>query len=130
MNSALPKYIHALLALFLLAAAAAPACAGLENCSMPCCRPPASHAGDAAHSGPCRTGTEDAPAGVGADCRFEPHQVALPSGSDAGPIFAAAAAALVPDKPIRLCAASPAARRADSSPPDTPLYLRLQALLI
>lgn len=133
MKSACAKCIHVLLALLILAAAVAPACAGSENCSMPCCRhkvPPVSHPTDAAPAKPCCTQTADAPAGIGSGCRFDQHNLALPSGADGGPILAAAVAAVVLEKPMLLCVSAPTARLIDSSPPETPLYLRLQALLI
>jgi hypothetical protein len=132
MKSAGAKCIHVLLALLILAAAVAPACAGSENCSMPCCRhkaQPVSHQADAAHATPCCT-QADTSAGIGSGCRFDQHYLALPSGGETGPIIAAVVAAVVLENPMRRCASTPAARCVDSSPPDTPLYLRLQALLI
>ena len=134
MKSAGAKCIHVLLALLILAAAVAPACAGTENCSMPCCRhkaKPVSHRTDAAHAKPCCTPPADASADIGSGCRFDQHKLALPSsGSEAGPVIAAAVGAAVLEKPMLLCVSAPSARLIDSIPPDTPLYLRLQALLI
>lgn len=134
MKSAGAKCIHVLLALLILAAAVAPACAGSENCGMPCCRhkaKPVSHRADAAHAKPCCPQTADSAADFGSGCRFDQHKLALPSsGSETGPVIAAAVAAAVPEKPMLLCVSAPSARLIDSSPPGTPLYLRLQALLI
>jgi hypothetical protein len=129
MKSAGAKCIQVLLTLLILAAAVAPACAGAENCSMPCCRhkaQPVSHQTDAA---PCCT-QADASAGVGSGCRFDQHKLALPAGGENGPIIASATVAVVLENPMRSSASTPAARCVDSSPPDTPLYLRLQTLLI
>ena len=133
MKSIAAQCTHIVLALFILAAAVTPACAGGDNCSMPCCRhktKPDSHQTDAAHSKPCCTQTADASAGTGSGCRFDQHNLALPSGGESGPINAAAVAAAVLEKPMLLCVSAPSARLIDSIPPDTPLYLRLQALLI
>jgi hypothetical protein len=133
MKSAGAKCIHVLLALLILAAAVAPACAGSENCSMPCCRhkaQPVSHQPDAAHAKPCCTPVAEASPGIGSGCRFDQHKLALPSGGENGPIIASATVVVVLENPMRRCASTPAARCVDSSPPDTPLYLRLQALLI
>jgi len=132
MKSAGAKSIHVLLALLILAAAVAPACAGSENCSMPCCRhkaQPVSHQADAAHATPCCT-QADTSAGIGSGCRFDQHNLALPAGGETGPVIAAVVAAVVLENPMRRCASTPAARCVDLSPPDTPLYLRLQTLLI
>jgi len=132
MKSAGAKSIHVLLALLILAAAVAPACAGSENCSMPCCRQkaqPVSHPPDAAHAKPCCT-QADTSAGIGSGCRFDQHNLALPAGGETGPVIAAVVAAVVLENPMRRCASTPAARCVDLSPPDTPLYLRLQTLLI
>jgi len=132
MKSAGAKCIHVLLALLILAAAVAPACAGSENCSMPCCRhkaQPISHQADAAHAAPCCT-QADTSAGIGSGCRFDQHNLALPAGGETGPVIAAVVAAVVLENPMRRCASTPAARCVDLSPPDTPLYLRLQTLLI
>jgi len=133
MKSIATQCIHIVLALFILAAAVTPACAGGDNCSMPCCRhktKPGSHQTDAAHSTPCCTQTADASAGTGSGCRFDQYNLALRSGGETGPIIAAALAAIVLENPKLSCTSTPAARCMDSSPPDTPLYLRLQALLI
>jgi hypothetical protein len=134
MKSAGAKCIHVILALLILASAVAPACAGSENCSMPCCRhkaKPVSHQTDAAHDKPCCPPTADAAVDIGSGCRFDQHKLALPSsGSEVGPIIAAAIAATVPENQRRSTAWTPAARCVDSSLPDTPLYLRLQTLLI
>jgi hypothetical protein len=100
---------------------------------MPCCQhkaKPVSHQTDAAHSKPCCTQTADASAGTGSGCQFDQHNLALPSGGETGPINAAAVAAVVLENPMLSCASTPAARCLDLSPPDTPLYLRLQVLLI
>jgi len=133
MKSVGAKCIHVLLALLILAAAMAPACAGSENCSMPCCRhkaQPVSHQPDAAHAKPCCTPVAEASPGIGSGCRFDQHKLALPSGGENGPIIASATVGVVLENPMRSSASTPAARCVDSSPPDTPLYLRLQTLLI
>jgi hypothetical protein len=133
MKSVGAKCIHVLLALLILAAAMAPACAGSENCSMPCCRhkaQPVSHQPDAAHAKPCCTPVAEASPGIGSGCRFDQHKLALPSGGENGPIIASATVVVVLENPMRSSASTPAARCVDSSPPDTPLYLRLQTLLI
>lgn len=133
MKSAGAKCFHVLLALFILAAAVVPACAGSENCSMPCCRhkaAPVSHQPNAAHSKPCCAQTTDASAGIGSGCRFDQHNLALPSGGENVPIIASAAVVVALENPMRSCTSTSAARCVDSSPPDTPLYLRHQTLLI
>jgi hypothetical protein len=133
MKSVGAKCIHVLLALLILAAAMAPACAGSENCSMPCCRhkaQPVSHQPDAAHAKPCCTPVAEASPGIGSGCRFDQHKLALPSGGENGPIIASATVVVVLENPMQSSASTPAARCVDSSPPDTPLYLRLQTLLI
>jgi len=133
MNSVITKCVHVLLALFILAAAVAPACAGSANCSMPCCRHPAqpvSQPWDAVHSKPCCTQPADAPAGIGSGCRFVQHNLALPSAGDTGPVLSAGVGAVAPENPIMWSGPMPSVRCIDSSPPDTPLYLRLRTLLI
>jgi hypothetical protein len=133
MKSAGAKCIHVLLALFILAAAVVPACAGSEDCSMPCCRQkakPASHHSAPAHSKPCCTQTTDASAGIDPGCRFVQYNPALPAAGDAGPVATAAVVAAAIENPIMLRVSTPAAWCLDSLLPDTPLYLRLQTLLI
>jgi len=90
---------------------------------------PVSHQADAAHATPCCT-QADTSAGIGSGCRFDQHNLALPAGGETGPVIAAVVAAVVLENPMRRCASTPAARCVDLSPPDTPLYLRLQTLLI
>jgi hypothetical protein len=130
MKSTGAKCIRALLALILLAAVLAPACAGAEDCSMPCCRQKAQPVSHPAEATPCCQQTTDASAGAGSGCRFEQHPLALPFLTETGPITVATVAAVVLETPVRPCPSTPAAGDADSSPPDTPLYLRLQILLI
>jgi hypothetical protein len=80
MKSIVTPYVHLLLALFILAAAVTPACAGGENCSMPCCRQkakPVSHHPAAAPSKACCTHPADASSGIGTGCRFDQHNLAL-----------------------------------------------------
>ncbi|MCK7514562.1 MAG: hypothetical protein MZV70_68195 [Desulfobacterales bacterium] len=78
------KFIHAFLALLILAAAVAPACAGSENCSMPCCRHKrravSHHHGPLRTAKPCCPQTADASADTGSGCRFDPARCSpLPS---------------------------------------------------
>jgi hypothetical protein len=133
MKSVGNKCVFLLLALFILTAAVVPACAGSENCSMPCCRhkaKPVSHHTDPAHPKPCCSQTADASSGIGSGCRFDQHHIALLSGGETGPIIAATAVAVVLQNPMPLCTSARATGCPDSDPPETPLYLRLQTLLI
>jgi len=133
MNHGIAKAIQILLVVFLLATAAAPACVGSENCSMPCCRhdsQPVSHPADGTASKPCCPQTADPADGIGPGCRFVQHHLALPPGAESGPVFTAAAGGTVLEYPFLWSDGPPALRRADSTPPETPLYLRLQTLLI
>lgn len=133
MKSTGSKCIHVLLALFILAAAVAPACAGSESCSMPCCRnkaKPVSRPADAAHAKPCCTQKTDAPASMDPGCRFIQNNPALTSGGGADPIIAATVVWTALENPIMWRASAPPDRCLDLTPPDTPLYLRLRALLI
>src|SRR5512135_1701572 len=106
MKSRPAKAVHGLLALVLLVAWAAPACAGSDRWAMPCCQPPAQTS--------CR---------LTSGCPSAPPQ-ALTS---AGPVAPAAGgvitAAALPDAPP-LPANPPAVPPARSGPPfDTPVYL-------
>jgi hypothetical protein len=125
------KAIRVLLAVFLLSAMAAPACAGLENCSMPCCRKadkPVAHPASAVPSKSCCKQTAD-PADI-AGCRFVQHHIALPSGADGGPALTGTTGMAVLEQTILGPDRLSALRRKDSAPPETLLYLRLQTLLI
>jgi hypothetical protein len=133
MKSPGAKCIRILLALFILAAAVAPACAGSEDCSMPCCRhkaKPVAYPADAAHPKPCCAQKTDTSAGIGPGCRFVQHPLVLTTGGDADPVIAATVVWAVLENPIMQRASTPAARCMDPSPPETPLYVRLQTLLI
>jgi hypothetical protein len=133
MKSVAAKSIPILLTLIFLAAALAPACAGSENCSMPCCRPkaqPASHPAAEASGGACCPQPADDAAGRMSGCRFVKSNAALPSAAETGPGPTAALGYLVFDHPIARPGAAPGVRSADSGPPGTPIYLRLQTLLI
>ena len=135
MNSAIHKVIRALLAVLLLSAAAAPACVGSEDCSMPCCRreaAPGSHsqpAGPAAPK-PCCPQAADPAAGVGTGCRFVQHPLALPAEAGTGPTVTATAYSEVFEHRFLWTDMPPMPNRTDPSPPETPLYIRLHAFLI
>lgn len=122
--------MRVLLALILLAAVVAPACAGTEECSMPCCRQKAKPVLHPAGANSCCQPTTDASAGTGSGCRFERHPLALPSMSETGPSTVATVSGVVLESPVRPYPSTPAAGGADPRPPDTPVYLRLQILLI
>jgi hypothetical protein len=130
MKSTGAKCIRVLLSLILLAAVLAPACAGAEDCSMPCCRQKAKPVSHSADAKPCCQQTTEASAGVGSGCRFEQHPLALRSLNENGPITVPAVAAVVLETPVRPCPLAAAVDGAGSTPPDTPHYLRLQILLI
>lgn len=132
MNSAIRKAIRALLAVLLLSAAAAPACVGSEDCSMSCCRREAargSHTHPAAPE-PCCPQAGDPADGMGAGCRFVQHHIALPAEAGTGPAVAATAYSAVFEHRFLQTDMPPMAHRTDPSPPETPLYMRLQAFLI
>jgi hypothetical protein len=125
--------IQILLALFILAAAVAPACAGDENCSMPCCRhkaKPAPHHPAAAPSKACCTHPADTSSDSGSGCRFEQHNLALSSqerthSAPAAEAFADSTWTAAHGHPW------PTPRIADLPEPlKAPLYLRIQILLI
>src|SRR5512145_1629758 len=98
MKSHLVKFVHAVVAVLFLAAAVAPACAGQENCSMPCCRPkarPASSHADAAHAKPCCSQTADPSSGSGLGCRYDQTHLAFDAGHAASALaFATAPSAI------------------------------------
>jgi hypothetical protein len=137
MKSVVPQSIYCLLALFILAAAVAPACAGGENCSMPCCRhkaKPLWHHPTDAPSKACCTRPADASSDIGSSCRFDQHHLAISSqertpartnSAPAAAVFADATWTAEHDH------AWPAPRIADHpESPKAPLYLRIQILLI
>ncbi|MCU0592183.1 MAG: hypothetical protein MUC57_12015 [Desulfobacterales bacterium] len=133
MKSTAAKSIQVLLALFILAAALAPACTGAENCSMPCCRheaKPVPHPAGMASAGACCAPTADDSADNLSGCRFANISPVLPSGVERTPVMTAAVSTAVFDDPIERPVFTPPLRFMDSSPSDTPLYLRLQTLLI
>jgi hypothetical protein len=127
------QFLHVLIAAVILAASVAPACAGGENCSMPCCRhkpQPVSHQTDPAHSKPCCTPTADASSGIGSGCRFNANHLALNSEDRTPAALAPALLAAAADN-TSLGPACRAPRRVDSARSDkAPLYLRIQTLLI
>jgi hypothetical protein len=133
MKSPFTQCIHLWLALFILAAAVAPACAGGENCSMPCCRhkakPLAHHTTDAP-SKACCTQPADASSDIGSSCRFDQHHLAISSqertnSAHVAAVFAEATWTAEHDH-TRL---SPRVA-GHPEPPKAPLYLRIQILLI
>jgi hypothetical protein len=83
-----------------------------------------------ASAGACCTPTADDSADNLSGCRFANISPALPSGVENTPVMTAAVGTLVSDNPIERPAFTPPLRFMDSSPPDTPLYLRLQTLLV
>jgi hypothetical protein len=133
MKSTAARSIPVLMALFILAAALAPVCTGAENCSMPCCRheaQPVSHPADMAAGRSCCTQTADDSVDNRSGCRFAKISPVLPSGVESAPVMTAAVGTVVFYRPIERPAVTPPLRFMVSSPPDTPLYLRLQTLLI
>jgi hypothetical protein len=133
MNSMTIKTFGSFLAVLLLAAAAAPACIGSAQCSMPCCRHEAGHGSqpdEAPGSGSCCPPAAEPADGGAAGCRFVENHLALPSAADHGPASTAAADAAVGIQPLPPPDRPHTARRMGSPPPETPLFLRLQTLLI
>jgi hypothetical protein len=133
MKFVVTPYIHLLLALFIFAAALAPACAGGENCSMPCCRHKTKavpYHPAAAPSKACCTQPADSSSGIGSGCRFDQNNLALNSQERNNP---APAGEVLPG-PAWTAAdgcAWPTPRTADLPQPlKAPLYLRIQTLLI
>jgi len=133
MKSIVTQCIHIVLALFILAAAGTPTCAGTENCSMPCCRhkaKSASHPPAAAPLKACCTQTAGASSDIGSGCRFDPHDLALNSEARTA---SAPAAEVFADSTWTAAHghAGPTQRLAEHSEPfRAPLYLRIQILLI
>jgi hypothetical protein len=133
MKSFLGQSIHVLLALFILAAAVTPACAGGEQCSMPCCRNKArsvaQHPADTT-SKACCTHPADASSAFGSSCRLDQRDLAInyhertnPTPVAEGVADAAWTAAPDPACPLPRSAHFP-------EPPKAPLFLRIQLLLI
>jgi hypothetical protein len=122
------KTVRLLLALLLLFAWAAPACAGSDRCTMPCCqakaKPVSSHAAK-----PCCQQPEKSGCGLTSDCPCA-HPQALTSAAPAAHATGAVIVASAPQAPS-LPALPPAVSPARSGPPfDTPVYLRTLSLLI
>jgi hypothetical protein len=133
MKSAVAKSLHILLALFILAAALGPACAGSENCSMPCCRHkanPVSRPTDMVPGRSCCTQAAGDSADNMSGCRFVKTSPALPSGAGSVTGMTAAVGAVAFDNPIERPSGTPSICSMDSRPPGPPLHLRLQTLLI
>jgi hypothetical protein len=133
MNSMTVKAIGSLLAVLILAAAAAPACVGSAECSMPCCRHEAGHGsppGEAPASAPCCPPAAEPADGGASGCRFVANHLALPTAADPGPASTAAAGEAVGIQPLPPPDRLHTARRTGPPPPETPLFLRLQTLLI
>ena len=121
------------MALFILAAALTPVCAGAENCSMSCCRnkaQPDSHPADMAAGRSCCTQTADHSADNRSGCRFVKTSAALPAGTESVPGVAAAVGAVVFNNPIEMLSHALLTGSINPRPPGTPLYLRLQIQLI
>jgi len=133
MKSTAAKSIQVLMALFILAAALTPVCAGAENCSMPCCRnkaQPVSHPADMAAGRSCCTQTADDSADNLSGCRFVKTSAALSSGAESVPGVAAAVGTVGFNYPIEGRSHAPLTGSISSRPPGPPLYLRHQTLLI
>jgi hypothetical protein len=125
------KFIHAVAAMLFLLGAAAPACYGQENCSMPCCRhktPPASSHADAAPTKPCCSQTADSSPGAG--CRYDRTHLAFDPGPAAASTALAATASIIPHDPIELPLSPRMVIPTTSGLFKTPLFLRTQTLLI
>lgn len=121
------------MALFVLAAALTPVCAGAENCSMACCRhkaQPASHPADMPAGRPCGTQTADHSADNRSGCRFAKASAALPAGTECVPGVTAAVGPAVFKNPIEMIFQAPLNGSIKPRPPGTPLYLRLLTQLI
>ncbi|HSV92038.1 MAG TPA: hypothetical protein VLH81_03140 [Desulfobacterales bacterium] len=117
------------LALLLAVAWAAPACAGGEGCSMPCCRAKPSPA--AAHQAmPCCAQPQTSGCDMDSGCAFAKTQTLQSVLPEARPADAETALASVPSTPV-VPATLPAVPPPRSGPPfDTPLYLLTLSLLI
>jgi hypothetical protein len=133
MKSIVTQCIHIVLALFILAAAVTPACAGTENCSMPCCRhkaKPVPQLPAAAPPKACCTHPADASSGIGSGCRFDQHNLAL--NSEDRTVSTPTAPALVTTPHITTHGHAWTAFRMVEAPQPfkDPLYLRIQIFLI
>jgi hypothetical protein len=129
MNTRRAKTVHLLFAVLLTLAWVAPACAGGEGCTMPCCRAKAKPA--PAHAAmPCCAQPEKTGCDVDSGCTAvysRALQTVLP---DVRPSGVAIALAPVPSAPV-LPTHLPAVPPARSGPPfDTSLYLLTLSLLI
>lgn len=124
------QFLHVLLAAVMLVASVAPACAGGENCSMPCCRSKPQSAAHSADSKACCTSTADGSSGIGSGCRFNANHLALNS-EDRTPAAPAPALLAMAADNTSLGPACRAPHLVDSAGSDkAPLYLRIQTLLI
>jgi hypothetical protein len=133
MKARLVKFVHAVVAVLFLAAAAAPACAAQENCSMPCCRPkarPAPAQADAAHAKPCCSPTADPSAGSGVGCRYDQTHLALDAGHAASALAFATPPSVIGQHALELNSSPRAVFAADTPLFNTPIFLRTQTLLI
>jgi hypothetical protein len=129
MNTRRAKTVHLLLAVLLILAWAAPACAGGERCTMPCCQAKAKPA--PAHATmPCCAQPAQAGCGMDSGCTFANSQALQSALPDVRPSGVAMALAPFPSASV-LPANLPAVPPARSGPPfDTPLYLLTLSLLI
>jgi hypothetical protein len=128
MKSRPAKIAHVVLALLLALAWAAPACAGGEGCSMPCCRSKASAPAHAAM--PCCAQPEKTGCDVDSGCTVVNSRVLQTVLQDVRPAGVAIALAPVPSTPV-LTTTLPAVPPPRTGPPfDTPLYLLTLSLLI
>jgi len=127
------QFVPVLVAALFLVAAVAPACAGDENCSMPCCRhkarPASSHAG-AAHAKPCCSPTANPAPASGSGCRYDQTHLALDPGH-AAPLLALAPTPSVISREAPRLRSSPRTIFLEATTRfKTPIFLRTQTLLI
>jgi len=127
------KLVQAVVAVLFFAGALAPACAGQENCSMPCCQhkaqPVSSHA-EAANAKPCCSQTESPSSGSVSGCRYGQTHLAFDPGHAAPPPGLAATASVIPHDAFKLPSSRSTVFFAASSQSKTPIFLRTQTLLI
>jgi hypothetical protein len=133
MKCSATRWVHIVLAVFFLTAAVYPACAGGENCSMPCCRHKAElvshHMTDAPSKG-CCTQPGDSSSDIGSGCAFDRKSLAPNLEPRTSVVPALEALGTGADNTPAGPAGSAPGLVEPSRPHKTPLYLRIQILLI
>src|SRR5512143_2890732 len=127
------KLVHAVVALLFFAGALAPACAGQENCSMPCCqhkaRPVSTHA-EAAHAKPCCSQPADPSSGNGSGCRYDQTHLAIDPGHAGSALALTTTLSVLSRDALELRSSPRTVFLAAPTRFKTPIFLRTQTLLI